>query len=61
MWDNQPLGLQYHVRAYNTFAVSTLSYIGQLESCPSTIDAHEKAALATATKGPPNWAVPRDL
>jgi hypothetical protein len=34
IWENQPLGLQCNALVYNTFAMSVLGYLAQLESPP---------------------------
>ena len=55
------MGLLYHTVAYNTFAVSTLGYVGQLESVPQCVLELEEEGLRLAVKGPGGWAVPDDL
>ena len=61
LWGDQGLGLHYHTVAYNTFAVSTLSYISQLEEVPQQVKELEKEGLKKAIKGPNKWAEPEDL
>ena len=56
-----PLGLQYSAMVYNTFGMSVLTYVSQLERPPEWIWEKEKAALRTAAKGPGFWAIPNDL
>ena len=34
MWKDQPLGLFWDARVYNMFAISTLTYVAQLEDPP---------------------------
>ena len=53
--------MHFHTIAYNTFAVSTLGYIGQLEAIPEETLALEEAALRRTHKGPGEWATPDDL
>eukprot|EP00959_Pyramimonas_sp_CCMP1952_P355977 7455002-Pyramimonas_sp.AAC.1 len=60
-WGDQGMGLQYHTVAYNTFAVSTLGYIGQLEQVPAGILKLEEDGLKITHKGPHAWASPDDM
>jgi hypothetical protein len=46
---------------YNTFAVSVLSFVSQLESPPEAVLLAENAALRKAAPGPAWWAKPEDL
>ena len=61
LWGGQALGLQYNALVYNTFAVSVLSYVGQLEPPPINIDQEEEQGLRKVAKGPYLWATPADL
>ena len=61
MWETEPLGLQYSALVYNTFAMSTLGYVSQLEDPPSWLLSQEEAMLRKVAKGPGKWAMPADL
>ena len=61
MWDGHGLGLQYNALVYNTFSVSVLAYVGQLERLPKQAKGIEEAALRKVAKGPGNWVTPDDL
>ena len=56
MWKSEALGLQYSADAYNTYAVTTLSYLAQLENPPAETYSLETIALRQAAVGPGNWA-----
>ena len=65
-WHNRPIGMHYHTPAYNAFALSTLTYIAQLESPPPTTCADELSGLYLTIKGPggigpTRWASQHDL
>ena len=51
-WAGQGVGMHYHTVAYNTFAVSMLSYVGQLEQVPSATLVQESRGLQLTHKGP---------
>ena len=53
--------MHYHTTAYNTFALSTLSYIAQLERPPPETLTAEKQGLKKIIKGPNLWIEPADL
>ena len=55
------IGLQFNVAMYNTFAISTLGFIGQLEQAPQFALDAETQGLRRAIKGPGNWAVNMDM
>ena len=61
LWEAQGAGLHYHTTAYNTFALSTLTYIAQLEYPPETTLLAEKQGLKKVVSGPYQWAQPEDL
>ena len=66
LWEDKPLGLQWQTLAYNAFAISTLTYVAQLEAPPATTKQAELAGLSLAIKGPNGigprgWATPPDL
>ena len=61
MWQDMPLGLHWHARVYNTFALSVLGYIAQLEEPPPWVLATVESSLSKAAKGPGMWAIPQDL
>ncbi|CAK0822989.1 unnamed protein product [Prorocentrum cordatum] len=44
-WSEHGVGMHFHIIACNTFAVSTLAYIGQLEAVPAETMAMEESAL----------------
>ena len=52
VWGKQPLGLHYAAMTYNTFAMTVLGYICQLEEPPDWLLAQEEVALRTVAKGP---------
>ena len=60
-WCKQALGLQYAALAYNTFAMSVLSFVCQLERPPARLLDKEKAVLRKVVVGPGEWAIPSDL
>ena len=60
-WDWSSLGLQFAATAYNTYAMSVLSYVAQLEQPPERVIEAERSALRKVAKGPGNWAKPEDL
>eukprot|EP00973_Karenia_brevis_P003506 484359-Karenia_brevis.AAC.1 len=55
------LGLQYSALVYNTFSLSVLGYVGQLEKPPQYVEEQEAAALRKVAPWPGNWASPDDL
>ena len=61
LWEAQGAGMHYHTTAYNTFALSTLSYIAQLEYPPADTLLAEKAGLKKVIKGPHRWIDPEGL
>ena len=61
LWGAQGTGLFYQTTAYNTFALSTLTYISQLESPPAVTLEAELKGLRTVIKGPGYWCLPQDL
>jgi hypothetical protein len=61
IWRDQPLGLQRNAMVYNTFAMSVLDYISQLECPTDWLLDKERAAPRKAAKGPGAWAKPEDL
>ena len=61
LWEDRGLGLHYQTVAYNTFAASTLGYVGQLEKVPEETLLAESEGLVRTAKGPTAWAVPEDL
>ena len=61
MWSWSGLGLHYAATAYNTYAISVLSYIGQLELPPARVTEAEHSALRKAAPGPGNWMKSEDL
>ena len=61
LWEAQGAGLHYHTTAYNTFALSTLTYIAQLEYPPPETLLAEKQGLTKVISGPHRWVEPEDL
>jgi len=61
LWEAQGAGLHYHTTAYNSFALSTLTYIAQLECPPPETLAAEKEGLKKVISGPHCWIEPEDL
>ena len=61
MWAGLCHGLQYDALAYNSFAVSTLSFVAQLESPPDWVLKREREALGRIAVGPKNWCTAEDL
>ena len=48
----EPLGVHYAALVYNTFAMTVLGYICQLEKPPDRLLSQEEVALRQAPKGP---------
>ena len=61
LWDWSALGRQYAAAAYNTYAVSVLAFVSQLEDPPERAMQAENYALRRTARGPGNWAKPDDL
>ncbi|MBM3946426.1 MAG: hypothetical protein FJ315_03360, partial [SAR202 cluster bacterium] len=61
LWASVGLGLQYTAAAYNTYIVSTLGFLVQLEPIPAQWEAFERAALRRLAPGPAHWIRPADL
>ena len=57
MWQDQPLG-QF---VFNTFAITTLGYIAQLEDPPKWVLEEVEKSLTRMAKGPRFWASARGL
>ena len=55
LWGNQGAGLHIGIFAYNTFAVSVLTFLAQLERPPSGVRASEAKAIRNIAIGPGNW------
>ena len=49
------------MRSYNTFCLSVLSFLAQLEHVPEFIYKLEEEALKQAAPGPGNWCNASDL
>ena len=60
-WEWTSLGLQYAATAYNTYVMSVLAFVAQLENPPEQVLKAERKALRAAARGPGNWAKPSDL
>ena len=61
LWGKQGTGLFYATTAYNTYVITVLSFIGQLENPPEAVLEAEKSALRRIASGPGNWILPSDL
>ena len=59
-WGKLGAGLQFATLAYNTFCLTVLTYVGQLEPPLSAIFAREEEALRRMTPGPGKWITPQD-
>ena len=60
-WDTQKSGLVWNSVYHNTFAVSTLEYVAQLEEIPEHIREAERAVFRKLARGPGNWISKEDL
>ena len=60
-WANLGHGLLYSTMAYNSFASSVLSFVGQFEDPPLEALKAEKEGLRRMTPGPGKWCMPEDL
>ena len=56
MWRDAPMNLHWQARAYNIFALSTLSYIWQLEMPPQHIVKQTRKGIFAMARGPGNYA-----
>ena len=66
LWHDRPVGMHFHILAYNAFAITTLSYVAQLELPPSSATTAELQGLQLVVKGPggisvTGWATSLDL
>ena len=61
LWEAQGAGMYYHTIAYNTFALSTLTFVAQLEYPPAETLHAERQGLKKVIKGPRSWIEPEDL
>ena len=61
LWAGHGHGLQYNAMTYNTFAMSTLSYVAQLEVPPDWVRQHERDMLRKVAAGPRDWVKAEDL
>jgi len=59
-WQEIGEGTQFATLAYNTFALTTLSFVSQLESPPPAAISAEQQGLRNMLPGPGNWFVPED-
>lgn len=60
-WGDHHLGLQFSAVVYNTYVVTVLSHIWQLEALPPLFKDWECKALRKLASGPGNWILPKDL
>ena len=61
LWNIRTLGLHLSAKTYNTFAVTVLSFLWQLEDIPESLYATEEDILMKAAPGPCKWASVEDL
>ena len=55
IWSRLPVGLFFGVQNYNTFVLSVLQYISQLEDVPQHVFDIEKNVVTRWVGGPGNW------
>ena len=60
LWGMQGGGLHVSIYAYNTFAVSVLAFIAQLELPPDHLQATEIKAIRRIATGPGQWIIRED-
>ena len=60
-WSQVKAGMQFSAVAYNTFALSTLLYIAQLEPVPDFVLDEERKQVLKMFPGPGTWISPEDL
>ena len=59
-WGQVGIGMQYAALTYNTFAITTLMYVGQLERPPPKHTTLEQRGLVSMLPGPGHWILPND-
>ena len=60
-WGGTHCGLFWNSIYYNTFVVTTLEYVAQLEHIPEEATKAEEEAMRKLAPGPGNWIVLQDL
>ena len=60
-WDNSHCGLVWNSIYYNTFVVSTLEFVAQMDPVHEEVLESERAALRELAPGPGNWIAVNDL
>ena len=60
-WKWAEMGLHAALQTYNTFVLSVLLFVAQLESPPESFTALEAKAVRRIAPGPGEWCSPRDL
>ncbi|CAK0875641.1 unnamed protein product [Prorocentrum cordatum] len=60
-WPWAELGLHAAISIYNTFVLSVLLFVGQVETPPDFVLRLEARAVRRIAHGPGNWCSPRDL
>ena len=60
-WDWSNLGFQFASSVYNSYVLSTMAFVAQLEMPPPDALQAEKAMLFKAASGPGNWCEKPDL
>lgn len=61
LWGQQGIGLYHATICYQLFALSTLTFVSQLEYPPPQAQTIEQQALRLSTPGPAHWILPDDL
>jgi len=61
MWKDTPTNIHWQTKIYNVFALSTLSYIWQLEEPPSTVLNATCRGIFQMARGPGNYASIEDM
>ena len=60
-WSQGPCGLTLAATIYNTYCLSTLSFLAQFRGPDALTLQAEKKGLAMFSKGPGNWVTPKEL
>jgi hypothetical protein len=60
-WGDSRAGMFWNSIYYNTFVVTTLEFVAQLEDIPEEVKKAEEQAMRRLAPGPGNWVVLQDL
>jgi hypothetical protein len=60
-WEHAKCGLFWNTVYFNTFCITTLEFVAQLETIPATALDAERSALRKLASGPGNWISDNDL